>query len=708
MESGAYSQALQLINQGYSNCKKTKQFVQCKLLCELGLKDYSSFEKNCINFKELVLDLNFIDSVLNICFKVNNYAYADRFLNKFKANLELRPEIFYKSGLIKLHLGQLARAKDIFILLKERGWENDALLINLAQIFQKEKKSSEAISCLIKVSSCENIPSCLNAKGNALYGIGKKKDSADCFLKLYKLTKRVDHKYKYLNILLETDSKHEAFFELCKESPPHEEAARNWIDIFRKASLQTNNAHVFQNMYLNGTLEALVSKEVLYKQLSRFYRHLGDSSQANKWSQMYSELSGDFLESEFMLELYRDDVDDVSLLKKLKAIGKKKYHQEFALPNPEKEVTSSRVKLGFISADFYDHPVMRFFIGILRNINKEKFQIFIISSTNVTDSVNKEIRRYSHRWLDCSDLTNQESAKKILSLNLDLLVDLSGHTDKSISFLMKNRLAITQISHIGYPFSMALKNFDYKILDGFTDPVGMTEKHYVEKIYRMPDVFSVYTPDPIARKIKLINHKCNKRNITFASYNNLLKVTDKTIVNWAGILDKCIDSVLIIKAKQVLHELTKQRVLAILNDHGISEDRIFFQPNFESKKDYFDSFSKIDVMLDTFPYNGTTTTCDSLYMGVPVVTLQGSNHRSRVSSSQLTALGLKRLITKSPGEYIRTAVTVANDTKFRSEFKLNIRAVMEKSSLMDSQLYTQNYEKALIHMFNETRRAYSL
>jgi predicted O-linked N-acetylglucosamine transferase (SPINDLY family) len=238
---------------------------------------------------------------------------------------------------------------------------------------------------------------------------------------------------------------------------------------------------------------------------------------------------------------------------------------------------------------------------------------------------------------------------------------------------------------------------DYRIVDIVTDPGDQPESLCSEKLIRMPGVFSVYQPPP---GLPAVGSSPFRKNgfITFGSFNNLPKITAAVLNAWAAILTALPESRILIKSRMLQYQNPARRLLRDLLERGVTEDRIDLVGYSRDKTMHLGFYKQVDICLDTFPYNGTTTTCDSLIMGVPVITLEGEDHRSRVGASQLRALGLDVLLASNENEYVENAVSLALDPERLQSLRANLREKMKSSPLMDAVTFTkeleENYQKA--------------
>lgn len=353
-----------------------------------------------------------------------------------------------------------------------------------------------------------------------------------------------------------------------------------------------------------------------------------------------------------------------------------------------------RLRVGLVSPDLHQHSVAFFLESILKHYDKEQFDILAYSDNVTHDAITTRLRAYVSAWHDTANLNNTALATLIESEHIDILVDLAGHSHGNRQMVFAKKPAPVQLAYLGYPATTGLRSMDFRLTDAFADPPGMTEILHSETLLRLQPHFLCYQPP-------LDNPACNAlpatRNgyITFGSFNNLAKVTPATLSNWASILDAVPNSRLIVKALAVSSPEMSARWREKLVAAGIAANRVTLIGYVESHREFLQLYHEVDIALDTFPYHGTTTTCDALWMGVPVITRAGDSHVSRVGVSLLNAVGLSECITDSAASYIAKATELASDLGRLATLRSDLRNTMSNSKLMDGLHHAQQMEQAL-------------
>jgi protein O-GlcNAc transferase len=354
-------------------------------------------------------------------------------------------------------------------------------------------------------------------------------------------------------------------------------------------------------------------------------------------------------------------------------------------------IYARQLKIGYVSPDFRGHSVAYFIEPVLSNHNRESFQVSCYSDVTTPDEVTDRLCKYSDQWREIGCMSDETVNELIRKDRIDILVDLAGHTAHNRILLFARKPAPVQVSWIGYPATTGLSTMDYKIVDSYTDPPGMTDQFYTEKLLRMPESFLCYQPHKESPDIGLLP-ALSVGHITFGSFNAFTKVSSEVLSLWLSILKATSNSHMIIKAKGLSDKKTCQNIMDIFMRNGIASERLELLPPNPSTIEHLNLYNRIDIGLDTFPYDGTTTTCEAMWMGVPVVTLAGKTHASRVGVSLLSNVGLKELIAKTPDEYIEIAVNLSKDLKRLQSLRQSLRDMMKHSPLCDAKQFIVNLE----------------
>lgn len=342
---------------------------------------------------------------------------------------------------------------------------------------------------------------------------------------------------------------------------------------------------------------------------------------------------------------------------------------------------AGRIRVGFVSPDFRTHSVAFFVEPLIRELDRTRYEVFCFSTSRKEDRTTERFKKLADVWQPLTGISEPEIDSRIRTRNLDVLIDLAGHTNDNCLPVLARKPAPVQATYCGYPATTGLKAVDYRIVDWLTDPAG-SESAAVEKLIRIADCFLCYQPvedaPPCAPPPSTTGAP-----ITFGSFNTLLKLNRRVIAAWVRLLSQVPGSRLLLKATQLADPRIREDTIRRFSEAGLDAARIEVLPATAGQAEHLAVYSRLDVALDPFPYAGTTTTCEAMWMGVPVVTLAGGTHASRVGVSLLTNVGLPELITHDDDAYVKVAADLARDTTRLVALRTGLRDRMRASPLCD-------------------------
>ena len=354
-----------------------------------------------------------------------------------------------------------------------------------------------------------------------------------------------------------------------------------------------------------------------------------------------------------------------------------------------------KINIGYLSPDFRVHPVATFLYPILLNHNRKFFRIICYSQVVHQDDMTERIKKQCTKWVDITSLTDKEACSSIQRDQIHILVDLAGYSKNNRINIFAMKPAPVQISYLGYPGTTGLKQIDYRLTDKWADPQEHNSLH-TEKLIRMPHCFLCYEPGEAMPEVSSLPALKNSF-ITLGSFNRMSKLNDNILEVWAKIMVRQKNTLLILKAQAFHDPLVKKRIINFFENIGVKRNRLILLERLNSRMEHLKLYNKIDIALDTFPYHGTATTCQALWMGVPVVTLQGNAHVSRVSVSILKTIGLSDCVALSKKEYIDKVCNIANNIDLLSCLRKNLRKLIQDSPLYQSKKFVlqleQQYQK---------------
>jgi protein O-GlcNAc transferase len=349
-----------------------------------------------------------------------------------------------------------------------------------------------------------------------------------------------------------------------------------------------------------------------------------------------------------------------------------------------------RLRIGYVSADFHEHASAFFLDPLLSNHDHDRFEIFCYAQEPVPDAHTRRFEAIADHWRNTADLSEDELAEKIRADQIDILVDLKLHTANNRLLVFARKPAPVQVSWLGYPGTSGLETIRWRLTDPYLDPAPDPAA------ITLPDCFWCYDPltsEPAVEELPALKNGF----VTFGCLNNFCKVSDRALELWAGAMSAVPNSRLILLAPP---GWPRQRVLDLLGRRGIDSNRIEFAPR-TSRAQYLKLYNRIDIGLDTLPYNGHTTSLDAFWMGVPVITRVGSSPVGRGGWSQLNNLGKTEWAAHSDEEFTSIAAKLAGDLFRMADIRRNLREQLRASPLCDGKRFARNMENAFRKMWRE-------
>jgi predicted O-linked N-acetylglucosamine transferase (SPINDLY family) len=380
-----------------------------------------------------------------------------------------------------------------------------------------------------------------------------------------------------------------------------------------------------------------------------------------------------------------------------------------------------KLRIGYVSQDFRNHAVNYFLEFLPKLHDRKQFEVFAYSSAVAEDQITARLKLTFDHWRDIKPLKDDAAADIIEADQIDILIDVAGHTGYNRLLVFARKPAPIQVTWLGFPATTGMKAMDYRFTDAFAEPEGMTEHLNTETLWRLPEIFCCYGPHESNPAV--IDHPPFEDNgyITFGCFNNYTKITDPVLEAWAKIMARTPDSRLLLEiadleGPQILQENEgkavlpllyadterqkfRQKVMDRLHRLDMPLERVLLEPR--KKSNQFVLYNKIDIALDPFPCAGGTTSMDTLWMGVPFVTLAGKHFASRMGITFLKNVSLPELIAQNTDEYIQIASDLANDRNRLRALRHNLRDKVVASPLMDQARFTRNIEAAYRDMWRK-------
>lgn len=570
----------------------------------------------------------------------------------------------------------------------------------------KSDRYAEAIPALLEaIRFDKDDAASFNSLGFALMRLGRLSEAIDA----YKRALEVDPRYYWAHNNLGTvyrdqgriDRAVECYDRALAIAPDYVEAHSNRGIAFEELGWLEESAISYRR-----ALELAPDSVVVLNNFGKTQMLLGQLDAAQQSYRRALEIRPDLKQSFDNLLLclnYQDRLSPRQVFDEHRAFERTQARRVKRLPSLKQSVRDpDRVlRLGFVSGDLRFHSVSFFLLPILEQLDRRRFEVFCYSMSHRQDEATQKLRALAAGWLDCPALPEPELAKRIRDDRIDLLFDLSGHTSPNALLAFAARPAPVQINWIGYPNTTGLSAMDYRLVDALTDPPGVADDYHTERLIRLPTGFLCYRPWPTGFELSVAEPPCLEAGrITFGSFNNLSKITPTTLAVWVEIMRAIPSARLLLKSHTASDIQIWNRLVERFDAEGIASERLEFLPRAPSYAEHLEQYRHLDIALDTLPYNGTTTTCEALFMGVPVITLAGDRHAARVGLSLMTRIGLPEFVAHSPEDYVAIAGRWAADPGPLRALRAGLRDRLERSPLRDEAGFTRTLETVLRRMWH--------
>jgi len=350
------------------------------------------------------------------------------------------------------------------------------------------------------------------------------------------------------------------------------------------------------------------------------------------------------------------------------------------------------LRVGYVSPDFRAHSVAYYIEPLLASHHRETLEVFCYSLVPRLDETTERLRAMADHWREIHGQTDQQIVAQVQADQIDILVDLAGHTAHNILTVFACKPAPVQVTYIGYPNTTGLPAIDYRLTDAVADPEG-EDGYYTEELVRLPECFLCYQPLRDAPAVEALP-AADRGYITFGSFNNLSKINPEVVALWSEVVKAVPDSRLLVKNQSLTDPNRREQYYQLFRSHGISDDRVELLGHTPTREEHLALYGRVDIGLDTFPYNGTTTTCEALWMGVPVLTMTGDRHAGRVGKSLLKCTGLADWVADSPEQFIAMATELTVDLAGLADLRRGLRDRLAASPLCDSDAFACKVQAA--------------
>jgi predicted O-linked N-acetylglucosamine transferase (SPINDLY family) len=349
--------------------------------------------------------------------------------------------------------------------------------------------------------------------------------------------------------------------------------------------------------------------------------------------------------------------------------------------NDNRPDSERRLRIGYVSADFRNHAAAYWIEPLLAGSQHVNVDVICYSNSPLSDEMTLRLKPYAATWVECAALSDEALAERIRRDAIDILVDLSSHTQGNRLLVFARQPAPVQVSWFGFPISTGLRTMQYRISDEIIDPPGMSDGFYSEKLVRLNRFYAAYRPDPNAPQVGT-GPAARGNGATFVSLNTFAKITRPTLELWANILLDTPDSRLLLQSAGLEDAELSANVRDLFAQRGVAPNRLTLR-GWTSINDFLRLGEEADIALDPFPFNGGVTNCHAVWMGLPVITQVGESAASRIGASILSRMGLQELVTSNPDAYRAAAVALAKDAGRLAALRASLRERMETAGILD-------------------------
>jgi predicted O-linked N-acetylglucosamine transferase (SPINDLY family) len=608
---------------------------------------------------------------------------------------------------------------------------------NLGNALQGQGQLNEAVACYRR--ALELKPDYATAHGNlgnALQAQGQLDEAVACYRRVLGLRPDLAHAHSNLGAALRKQGKLEeavaSYRRALELKPDYAEAHNNLGNALRKqgkpdeavacyrralelkpgyAEASYNLGNAFQEQgkldeaaaWYGRALELTPGDAEIHNNLGNALQAQGKLEEAVACFRRALELKPDYIEahSNLLLALQYQAEATLSGLAQAHAEYERQHAQPLGAVRERHENVRDphrRLRLGFLSPDFGRHPAAYFLIRALENLDRGQCEVVCYHDRVSSDDLTARFWAAATTWRDVTGRSDVELAEQIVADRIDILFDLAGHTAGNRLLVFARKPAPVQVTWIGYEGTTGLGAMDYILADRYTIAPGQ-EAGYRERVLRMPHGYVCYEPPPTSPEASPLP-AAKAGHVTFGSFNRLAKITPQVVGVWAKVLNRVPQSRLLLKYRGLGDESVRRRYLDLFTARGVDPQRLEFAPP-SSRAEYLAAYGRVDIALDPFPFGGGVTTCDALWMGVPVVTYPGETFASRHGLSHLANVGLTETVARDLDQYVELAASLATDLPRLAALRAGLRQRMAASPLCDGKSFAADLMTLLRHVWQQ-------
>jgi len=572
---------------------------------------------------------------------------------------------------------------------------------NLGVSFYKLNKLDEAIQSYEKAISLKpNFAEGFNNLGNTICEKNNIKDSLEYFEKALKIKPKYPEAYFGIARVYEKDNQKQKAIDNYNKAillKPNYAEAYNGLGLIYREISKSDDAY----LNFNKAISANPNYEKSYNNLGNLLSNLGKHEEATNmykqaikvkpnYATAYSNLLFNLnYQIDFKIDYYLEEAKNYRLNCKSKTKNLSFQYKYEKNPN--------KLKIGFITADFGNHPGGYFTLSTLRELKKKNVDLIAYSTTNRPEKYSTYFKPLFSKWHNVEKKEDEKIIKLILEDGIHILIDLQGHSANNKLTVFMHKAAPIQATWLGQG-STGISEINYFIGNSFINPKS-EDKNYVEKVLRLPDVSQCFTPPDFDIKIDELPVLRNKF-ITFGGINQITKINDEVIELWSKILISTPNSKLFLINKSLNDKKILENLYKRFKRNNINKDRLILLGATKTRKELLEFYNQIDITLDTFPYQGNTSTLESLWMGVPVVVLKGNRYLFHFGESINNYLNMNNWTAKNKDEYILKAIKFSSDTNYLIEIRKNLRDNLLQSPLCDAVKFSNSFNNLIWYMWN--------